>query len=115
MLSGSLSLVEALESTIMTLVKSPVLMNRDVMASELCCDCVICHDSAGKDRGVSNVELISALLKKLTSVHCLLNTVFSQLNIGPASEAVLLVPGGLTVAHKDDLEDLVSRVLLQHF
>jgi len=63
MLGSGLSLVEALKSTIMTFVKSPMLLNWDVMASELTGDCVICHNGASENGSVSKVELITFLLE----------------------------------------------------
>ena len=115
MLSSGLSLVEALKSTIVTFVKSPMLMDWDIVLVELSYDCVVCHNSAGENRGVSNIKLIALLFEELTSVHCFLSTVLTQGHICPPSEAVLLVPCGLSVAHEDHLEDLVRRILLQHF
>ena len=47
MLSSSFGLIETLKSTIMTFIKSPMLLNWNVMAAELSCNCVISHDCAG--------------------------------------------------------------------
>jgi len=115
MLSSGLSLVKALKSTIVTFVKSPMLLYWDIVLAELSYDSVVCHNSAGEDRGVSNIKLISSLLEQLASENSFLNTVLSQGHICPPSEAVLVVPCGLSVAHEHHLEDLVSRILLQHF
>ena len=92
-----------------------MLLDGDIVLAELSHDRVVCNNSAGKDRCVSSIKLIPSLLEELTSVNGFLYTVLSQRHICPASEAVLVVPCGLSVAHKDHLEDLVSRTLLQHF
>ena len=47
------------------------------------------------------VELKTSLLKELTGLLGLLDTKGSEVDIIPASEPVLEVPGGLTVADKD--------------
>ncbi len=49
MLSSGLSLIEALQSTIVTFVESPMLMDWDIVLVELSYDCVVCHNSAGKN------------------------------------------------------------------
>ena len=47
MLGSGLSLVEALKSTIVTFVKSPMLLDGDIVLAELSYDRVVCNNSAG--------------------------------------------------------------------
>jgi len=62
MLCSGLSFVKALKSTIVTFVKSPMLLDWDIILAELSYDSVVCHNSASEDRGVSNIKLIASLL-----------------------------------------------------
>jgi hypothetical protein len=78
MLSSSFSLVESLECTIVTFVKSPMLIYWNVMAAKFSCNRVISHNGAGKDRSMSKVKLISILLEELASMNCFLDTVLSK-------------------------------------
>ncbi len=91
----------------MTFVKSPVLVHRDIALTKFSSYRVKSHDCTSQNRGVSDIELKTFLLKQLTSMLSLLETVLSQCDIGPASETVLLVPSRLTMSNEDDLEYFV--------
>ena len=103
MLLRSLGLVEALESTVMALSEPPGLVVRNPEGIHRLRDGVVGLEGSRKDRGVSHIELKAFLLEEMTGMHSLLLTLRGEVNVVPASEPVLEVPGGLAVADKDDL------------
>lgn len=86
----------------MTLIETIRLVMGDEKGAHLFGNCVIGLDCTLQNRGVGKVELKTIFFEKLASLLCLLNTLCGQVNIVPACESVLEVPGGLSVAHKDN-------------
>ena len=74
----------------------------DPKAAHLLSNSVVGLDGTFQDRGVCEIELKSIFLQQLTCTLGLLLTEFSEVDIVPASEPVLEVPGGLTVTEEDD-------------
>ena len=112
MLGSSLSLVKTLESTVVSLIESPVFRYWDVVATKLSGHVVVGHYSTSEHRCESKIELIAILLEKLASELSLLDSVLSKCYICPARESVLLVPCGLTMSEENDLVNFLSNVLL---
>ena len=105
MLLSGLGLVEPLEGAVGAFVKPPRLEVGNPEGAHLLGDRVVGFDSTLQHRGVRNVELKAVLLQQLTGLLGLLDTLGSEVDVVPAGEAVLEVPGGLTVADEDDLVD----------
>ena len=101
-LLGSLSLVETLEGTIVTLVKSPCLVVGKPETVHLLSDVAEGLDGTCQIRGEGDIELEALLLEHDTGLVGLLDSLGGKVNIMPASESVLKIPGGLSVADKDD-------------
>ena len=87
----------------MTLVQSPGLVDRDIGLLDDIQDRAEGDLGAGQERGVSDVELVSGILKCVTSVLGLLHTLLAQVGVEPSAEPVLLVPLGLAVTDHDNL------------
>lgn len=69
----SLQFVQPLQCSIVPLVQSPILDDRDVVAIELFSSVVEGLDGPGEDRGVADVELVAVLLQGLACLDCLLD------------------------------------------
>jgi hypothetical protein len=59
-------------------------------------------------RGEGQVEGVALALQELAGGHRFLDPQLGEVNVGPAGEAVFLVPGGFAVAKKDDLVHSVA-------
>ena len=105
---SSLSLVEALERTVASLIEAPGLVVGNEQTAHLFRDGVVSLDGTLQDGCVSQVKLEAVLLEELTSGLGLLDTLSSQVDIMPAGEAVLEVPGRLPVANEDNFVKCVS-------
>ena len=73
-LSCCLGLVEALKSSVMALVKSPVLMMWNPPNIELICNSVICLYSSLQNRGVAYIKIETFFFQHLTGFNCLSNS-----------------------------------------
>ena len=102
-LLGGLSLVEALESTIVALVKTPGADDWDVHLVKAVEGEPEGTDGTLQDGGESHVEGEALLLEDLTSGLSLFDTLGGKVAVIPAGETVLKVPFGFSVADKDDL------------
>ena len=102
-LIGRLSLVEALESTVVALVESPSLLTRDVGYTHLIGDVVVSVDRSGQQRRVSNIEVETLLLQNFACLLGLFSTELCQVDVAPAGEAVLKVPLALSVTNEYNL------------
>lgn len=102
-LLGGLSLVEALESTIVALVKTPGADDWDPHLVHLVKGEPESADGTLKDGSEGNVEVEALSLQDLTGRLRLLDTLWGEVAVVPAGEAVLEVPLGLSVAEKNDL------------
>jgi hypothetical protein len=72
-LFNSFKLVQPLQRPIVPFIKFPTLYHWNVMTIELIGRIVKSLNGPCQDRGVTNIKLKSILLKRLTSLHCLLN------------------------------------------
>lgn len=70
----SLELVEALESSIVSFVESPVLVDRDVVAVKFISSVVKSLDSSRQDGSIADVELKAVLLQRLACFDGLLDS-----------------------------------------
>ena len=106
-LGGGLSLVEALKDAVMLLVQLPCADDRDVLLVELAENVVRGVDGSLEVRGVADVEFEAFFFQQLTAAFGLFDTVFGQVDIGPAGEQVGLVPLGLAVTDDNEVHKLV--------
>src|SRR5574344_2297148 len=98
-LSSSLSLVESLESAIVTFIQMPVLDERDVVAVNTIENMLGGMDGSLQIGSVADIELEAGLGKKLAAVDGFFDTLFGKLDIRPAGEKIEFVP--LTFAMAD--------------
>lgn len=92
-LLGCLGLVETLEGSVVSLVKSPRLVVGDPEMTHLFSHRVVGLNGTGQVRCVSQVEFITLLQEKLTSVSSLLLSKLCEIDVMPACESVGKVPG----------------------
>lgn len=101
-----LCLVKALKSSVVTLVESPVLVDRDPVAVQLRGQGVEGSDGTSEHGCETHIESESVLLEELPCKLGLRDTVGAQGDICPPCETVLFVPGRLSMSHKDNLVNL---------
>ena len=82
----------------MLLVQLPCADDRDVLLVELAEHVVRGVDGSLEVRGVADVEFEAFFFQQLTAAFGFFDTVFGQVDIGPAGEQVGLVPLGLAVS-----------------
>ena len=99
----------------MALIEPPGLVVRNPEGIHRLRDGVVGLEGSRKDRGVSHIELKAFLLEEMTGMHSLLLTLRGEVNVVPASEPVLEVPGGLAVSYEDDFVDGFMSQHLQTF
>ena len=67
-------------------------------------------DGALQHAGVGHVEDVAILLQHLTAFARFLAALLAQVHVGPAGEAVFLVPRAFAVAHDDELLHRLIRL-----
>ena len=92
-LCSGLCLVESLEGSIMSLIKSPCALGWKPEAVHLSSNVIPCLDGACQNRSVSYIKLKTFLLEELSSLDGLSLTLWCQINIMPTCESILKVPG----------------------
>lgn len=86
----------------MFFIKSPVSNDGEIVAAHFISSIVIGLDGSGQDGSENQIEFVSSFFKVSSCLSGLFNTLGAQLNIGPASETVFLIPGRFTVSEEDD-------------
>ena len=92
-----LSLVEALEHTVVLLVESPALLYGDPVEIHDVEDLVEGLDGTLEVGGVSLREAEAVLLEDGSCLLCFFDPLFGEVDVGPACEAVLLIPYAFAV------------------
>lgn len=69
----SFQLVETLQCSVMSLIESPILDDRDVVAIKFLSGIVEGLNGSGKDRSIAKIELIAVLVQSLARLNGLLN------------------------------------------
>ena len=102
-LFGSLSLVQPLQGAVVAFIQAPVTDCRCPHGIHFIQDNPQGPDGPFQHRGVGDIKPEAGFAQD-ASCHCrFLPSFFSQVNISPAGEAVFKVPGGLPMAHENDL------------
>ena len=96
-LLSRLSLVEALKHTVVLLVEAPALLYGDPVEVHDVEDLVEGLDSALEVGGISLREVEAVFLEDGPSLLSFFDTLFGEVYVRPASEAVLLVPHAFSV------------------
>ncbi|CAH0264841.1 hypothetical protein SRABI83_03481 [Arthrobacter sp. Bi83] len=99
----SLGLVLALQGTVVTLVESPVALDRNPAAVGLVQGDVGGVDGPLQERRVQDVREHVVLNQELSPAECLLTSLVVEVNIHPAGEQVLGVPVAVAVAQQNQL------------
>src|SRR5690606_28812000 len=104
-------LVQPLQRPVVTLVEPPALDRRDPELVEL-----VERDPAGaeralEDRGVGDVEPVALVAEQAAGGVGLFESPGAEVDVGPASEAVFVIPGALAVAEQDNFVHLRHLVL----
>ena len=97
-LLGGLALVEALQPAIVALVEAPGVHHRQPGAVELVERVPERAGGALEDAGVGDVEVVTLRLQQPARLLGLLDAGGRQIDIGPAGETVLEIPGRFAVA-----------------
>src|SRR5471032_420216 len=97
-----LALVQALQGAVVTLVQAPVVLDRQIHHVHRVQRQPQGADRALQDRGVGHVKRETGFLEDLAGGPGFVDALFRQVDVGPASEAVIEVPGGLAVTHEND-------------
>jgi hypothetical protein len=109
-LRGGLGLVQALEGPVVALVEPPAAVHGDPHQVEPVEGQPEGADGPLEDGGVGHVEGEAGLGDLLGGPLGLLDALVGQVDVGPAREAVLLVPDGLAVAEQDEgVHESISR------
>ena len=87
-----LSLVEASQASVVTLVEPPALLNGQLQLVDLSEDSLESGLSSLEDAGVTNIKLVASLLQSLPRLDSLLHASLTETGVKPATEPVLLVP-----------------------
>lgn len=87
----------------MPFIQPPFFHQRDIQAVQLLSGVVERLYGTSQHRGIGHVELVAVLLEDLSGLDGFLDACGRESDVGPASEAVGLVPDTLSVAKKDDL------------
>ncbi len=98
---GGLGLVQALQGPVVPLVESPGLEHRQPLPVHAAQDDVQGGDGPGKQRSVAEVEVVAGVQQELRARGGLGRAQGGEGNVGPAGEAVLQVPGALSVPDQD--------------
>ena len=101
-LPGGLSLVQTLQGPVVALVEAPVVDDRQPLAVQFIQGVPQGVDGALEHAGVAEVELIAFCFQQPACVLGLLHAGGGQVDIGPAGEAVVEVPGGFAVADENE-------------
>mmetsp|Transcript_28918 Transcript_28918/g.93210 ORF Transcript_28918/g.93210 Transcript_28918/m.93210 type:complete len:316 (-) Transcript_28918:193-1140(-) len=121
MLLHSFFLVQSLESSIVALVESPVLVHRDPKEAEVFQYEQASLDGALKKGGEHDVEAKSFALKAVACSLGLVDSSLSEGNIHPSCEAVLLVPLRLPMSNEHQgvvailIKSIFCRLASHHF
>jgi hypothetical protein len=100
---GGLGLVEALQRPVVALVQAPVVLDRQPHHVHFIHRQPQRADRPLEHRGVGQVEGEAGLAQHAAGGPGFGDALFGQVDIGPAGEAVVEVPGGFAVAHEYDL------------
>ena len=95
-----LSLILALQRTIVALIQTPAALYRDPQAVSLIKRIICRVDGAAEQRGENNIRQDILLLKELPAALCLFNALPSQGDVHPAGELVRFIPGALTMSEQ---------------
>ena len=101
-LLGSLFLVQASKSAIVSLIKSPSFLVWNPQAVHLSCDVVISTKSACKYRSMRNIEYKAFLFKQFSSCNCFIHSLLGQRNIVPTCKLIFQIPNTLPMPDKDN-------------
>jgi hypothetical protein len=97
---GGLCLVQPLQRAVVTLVEPPVLDHREPELIELVEGDPERADRALEHRRVGDVEREASLAQQASRLARLLAAAVGEIDVGPAREAVFLVPGALAVSEQ---------------
>src|SRR5262245_13037589 len=97
MLGGGLGCVESLERAVMAFVETPRSALRDPHRLHDVEGDPCRADGAFQQRGVGEIEFELLRVHEATGLFCLVAAAFAEVDVDPPREAVLLVPGALTV------------------
>ena len=100
---GSFSLVEALQRAVVAFVEPPRVLYRNPHPVHFLEYGPQGLDRAAQHRGIGDVEGKAFLFQQLPRGDRLGQAFFGEADIGPAGEAVFLVPGRFAVAKQNDL------------
>jgi hypothetical protein len=92
-LFGSLGFIQALQSAVMSLVESPVLVMRNPGEIKLIRDGVVSLDGSLQDRCESNIKSETLFSQHFAGFNSLCNSVLGKRHILPPGEDVFFIPG----------------------
>src|SRR5690606_20800892 len=101
-LGGRLSLVQALERTVVTLVQTPAQPDGRMHGVHGIQSDPQRADGALQHRAIGQVEFKALFFEQFARLARLLATQFGKVDIGPAGETVFKVPLAFAVAHQDE-------------
>ena len=99
-LGGGLSLVQALEHTVVLLVQAPALLHGDPVLVHSVEHVVQRLHGALQIGSICDIKVKTILLEQSSGGESLLLALLSQVNVGPTGEAVFHVPLALAVAYQ---------------
>ena len=99
---GGFGLIETLQRAVVALVQAPGADDGDPHLVELLGDHVVGLDGALEQRGIAEVEDVTFALENLAGFERLGDAFFTEVDVGPAGEAILFVPRALAVADEDE-------------
>jgi hypothetical protein len=102
MLGRGFRFVESLQRTIVSLVEAPALLHRDPQQVELVPGDPARAQGAFEHRAEGDVKGEALGLEQTPRLRRLCASVLGEIDVGPSSEPVLLVPGRLTVAEQNE-------------
>ena len=106
MLSCSLCLVKSSQSSIMSLIQPPALLNRQVRLANFSEDSLQCRLGSLEDAGVTNIKLVASILECLTSRDGLSHADLTEASVVPAAELILFIPFTFSMSYHDNFECL---------
>ena len=100
---GGFGLVQTLEGAVMAFVEAPVFFDRDSDEVEFLEDGPEGVERALQERGVGDVEREPLFFEKLAGGFGFQAALVAEVDVGPAGEAVFVVPGAFAVADENEL------------
>src|SRR5262245_1154480 len=97
-----LRLVQALQSPVVTPVEPPVLLDREPELSHFFERQVQRPNGPRQQRCERDVEIVVAVFQQAARLTRFLHALFGQVDVGPARETVLFVPGAFAVSEQNE-------------